>query len=35
MGQGGASFELDHVFSNKKLALRSASKKPTIALEKL
>jgi len=35
MGQGGASFELEHVFVNKKLALKYVSKKPMIALEKL
>ena len=35
MGQGGASFELEHVFANKKLALKYVSKKPMIALEKL
>ena len=34
MGQGGASFELEHVFANKKLALKYLSKKPMIALEK-
>ncbi|MDC0096656.1 hypothetical protein OAI58_10300 [Amylibacter sp.] len=35
MGQGGASFELEHVFANKRLALRYISKKPMIALEKV
>ena len=35
MGQGGASFELEHVFRNKNLALRYVSKKPLIALEKV
>ena len=34
MGQGGASFELEHVFANKKLALQYVSKKPMIALER-
>ena len=34
MGQGGASFELEHVFANKKLALEYVSKKPMIALER-
>ena len=35
MGQGGASFELEHVFANKKLALKYISKKPMIALDKV
>ena len=35
MGQGGASFELEHVFRNKNLALRYVSKKPLVALEKV
>ena len=35
IGQGGASFELEHIFRNKKLALRYVSKKPLIALEKV
>ena len=35
MGQGGASFELEHVFRNKNLARRYVSKKPLIALEKV
>jgi len=34
MGQGGASFELEHVFAHKKLALEYVSKKPMIALER-
>ena len=34
MGQGGASFVLERVFANKKLALKYLSKKPMIALEK-
>ena len=34
MGQGGASFELEHVFANKKLAVKYISKKPMIALER-
>ena len=35
MGQGGANFELERVFANKKLALKYVSKKPMIALEKV
>jgi len=35
MGQGGASFELEHVFANKKLALKYISKKPMLALDKV
>ena len=35
MGPGGASFELEQVFANKKLALKYLSKKPMIALEKV
>ena len=34
MGPGGASFELEHVFANKKLAVKYISKKPMIALER-
>ena len=34
MGQGGANFELERVFANKKLALKYLSKKPMIALER-
>ena len=34
MGQGGASFELELVFANKKLAVKYISKKPMIALER-
>lgn len=34
MGQGGASFELERVFANKRLALEYVSKKPRVALER-
>ncbi|MDC3324017.1 hypothetical protein OAV52_00765 [Planktomarina temperata] len=33
IGQGGSEFELERVFSNKKLALQHVSEKPMVALE--
>ena len=33
MGQGGASFELERIFANERLALQYVAKKPMIALE--